>query len=275
MNGDSPKGFVLTCLAITISLLTFKRPYLTFHAGPYQKYFPQNRAKILTPVYKFIFLASRRIICNNDAVKEKIVGYGIKPEKIIPIQAFSVQYLKYQPVSFNGHLRAAFENSFPVIATYVFNRPEFFISRMLKAVREVVKTYPKLKLIFLGYDEDYEEIRQEINALELTSNVVFAGDQDHDSFLTILNKSHIYLRTPVKDGVSSSVLEALSLKTVVVASENYRRPPGVVTYDNSSIEDFVAVLIKVSGDIKNYRNRIKAPIIRDTVEDEMLLLTED
>jgi hypothetical protein len=38
------------------------------------------------------------------------------------------------------------------------------------------------------------------------------------------------VRTPACDGVSASVLESLALGIPVLASENGRRPPGVITY---------------------------------------------
>jgi len=40
--------------------------------------------------------------------------------------------------------------------------------------------------------------------------------------------------------VCSSVLEALALKTPVVASENGSRPEGVITYENQNIDDMVS-----------------------------------
>ena len=98
MNGDSEKGFILTFLSVIISLLTFRRPMLTFHAGPIQKYFPQDRAPKLTLYYKFIFGVSRWIVCNDENVKRNIVGYGINPEKVKPIRAFSRQYMQYETV---------------------------------------------------------------------------------------------------------------------------------------------------------------------------------
>ena len=55
LNGDSPKGFILTLIALVISLVTLKRPVITFHAGPVQVYFPQSRAPKLTPLYKIIY----------------------------------------------------------------------------------------------------------------------------------------------------------------------------------------------------------------------------
>lgn len=274
MNGDSPKGFFLTALAITISLLTFKRPVLTFHAGPYQKYFPRERAPLLTPLYKYIFACSGKIICNDETVKEKIAGYGIRPGKIIPIPAFSVQYLNHNPIAVNGSLGKFMEKKSPLISTYVFVRPEFFIENMIEAIAEVLKQYPDLGLIILGLDEGFESIRALIQEREIADNIFFAGDQTHDSFLTILSNSDIYLRTPIKDGVCSSVLEALSLRVPVVASENNRRPESVITYDNNDRNDMVKVLDDVIRNMTIYKSKIVVPFIADTVAEEIKLLTD-
>jgi len=272
MNGDSPKGFILTSIALTLSLLTFKRPFLTFHAGPYQKYFPQERAPLLTPVYRYIFFVSKKIICNDDIVKEKIAGYGIKKDKIIPIRAFSLQYLEYQKVSINGFLNKFFENKSPIISTYLFFRPEFFPERMIRGISELVKTHKNLGLIIIGLEDGADEIKELIESLGISQNICFAGDQSHDSFLTILSRSNIYLRTPVKDGVCSSVLEALTLGIPVIASENHRRPESVITYDNDNLNDMVRVVNNVIQNLPEFKSKVIKPFIEDTVKTEVDLL---
>jgi len=273
LNGDSPKGFILTLLAEFISVILFKPAIITFHAGPYQKYFPQARALFLTPVYKMIFHLCKKIICNSDPVKEKIIGYGIHPEKIVTIQAFSRQYLQYNPISLNGKLGEFIADGKPLISSYVFFRPEFFIDKMIVAMAELSKYYPGLKLIILGSEDHSEKIRDQINDLNLENHVLIAGDQDHDSFLTILEKSDIFLRTPVKDGVASSVLEALSLKTLVVASENNTRPAGVVTYPNGDIPKMVEILRHAIENLEKLAKEIPKPEIMDTVKIEIDILT--
>jgi glycosyltransferase involved in cell wall biosynthesis len=220
-----------------------------------------------------MFIACRKIICNDEKVKEKIVGYGIRPEKIIPIRAFSVQYLNYEPVSVNGALKQFMERKSPLISSYVFMRPEFFVEQMIDTIAEAIKKNPDLGLVILGLDDGFEEIRELIKKKCISDNIFFAGDQTHDSFLTILSKSDIYLRTPVKDGVCSSVLEALSLKIPVVASENQRRPESVITYDNNDIADMVKVLDDVIRNITGYKSKVVVPSIDDTVKEEIRILT--
>ena len=272
LNGDSPKGFVLTTLALLISLLTFRRPVITFHAGPVQKYFPQSRAPFLTPLYKFIFTAPRHIICNNEAVKKAIAGYGINPNKIIPIQAFSKQYLNFEKVQLKTEVEQFFKEHDPVICSYVFFRPEFFIENMIHAVAKLVQQYEKFGLIIMGSDLGSEDIRALIKQLGLEDHIILAGDQDHDAFLTIMTRSRLYLRTPFKDGVASSVLEALALKVPVVACDNGSRPQGTVTYENRNIDDMVQKISYVLKNHEKVKQQIVPPDIKDTIVDEIKVL---
>jgi len=120
LNGDSPKKFVMTIIAQIISLMTFRRTVITFHAGPV-------------------------IICNNEAVKEKIAGYGINPNKIIPIQSFSKQYLQFHEVSLTGQAKEFFETGNPVIVSYVYFRPEFFVEELIVFFDRFVQEYKQAR----------------------------------------------------------------------------------------------------------------------------------
>lgn len=272
MNGDSPKGFVLALLSITISLLTFKRPMLTFHAGPVQLYFPKFKGPKLTPVYMYIFHACKYIVCNNEAVKKNIMTYGISGKKIVPIPAFSRQYLQFENVKLDEKVEAIFANNDPVIVCYACFRPEFFIDKMIHAYAEFKKRYPKSFLLMAGNDIGKEDTVELVKKLGLENTVHMTGDLDHDAFLTVLSRGALYLRTPVKDGVCSSVLEALSLGTPVVASENGSRPESVVTYENENIEDMVEKLAHVIDNHAEVVANITKPFIEDTVIKEIELL---
>ena len=276
LNGDSPKGFILTILAELISLFTFHRPILTFHAGPVQIYFPREKAPLLTPMYRFIFGVAGAIVCNNEAVKEKIMAYGISGEKIHPIQAFSRQYLEFEEQCLAPELDHLLRTHHPVVASYLFFRPVFRVEDLLEGFARFRQRYPEAKLVMMGdaqpEDEELaayaEEMKRRLEKLGLSDAVYFTGDLDHDCFLTVLKRATVYLRTHIKDGVCSSVLEALSLGTPVVAVDNGIRPPGVLTYADGDVDRLVAQLEKaVSGDLVPPR-----PDIPDTVSQEVALL---
>ncbi len=272
LNGDSPKGFILTFLSLTISLLTFRRTVVTFHAGPVQLYFPKHKAPSLTLLYKYIFSVARYIICNNEAVKKNIMSYGINDNKIIPIQAFSKQYMQFQEQPLSDELNEIFANHFPVIACYAAYRPEFFLEEMVDAYAQYHKKHPDSRLIMLGQTEGSEAIKDRMQKAGVLDSVYFAGDLDHDEFLTLLSKATIYLRTPFKDGVSSSVLESLSLNTPVVACENGSRPSGVITYENQNIEDMVDVITHTIDHIQEIKKNLPIPPIPDTITTEIELI---
>ncbi len=272
LNGDSPKGLVLTLLALLLQVLGGRRSVITFHAGPLQKYFPQERSRLFTPGYWLVFALSSHIICNSEVVKQRIVGYGVRPEKITAIPAFSRQYLEFERVELPPPVEAFFAAHDPVICSYVFFRTEFFIPALIDAVERLVARYPGLGLVIMGSDKDSEPIREQITRLGLDAHVLLAGDQPHDQFLTIMTRARMYVRTPPKDGVCSSVLEALALGVPVVASENGTRPPSVVTFapgDAESLADRVAYVLDNEAQV---RAAVIRPEIRDTVADEAALL---
>jgi hypothetical protein len=75
----------------------------------------------------------------------------------------------------------------------------------------------------------------------------------------------VYLRTPECDGVAASVLESLALKIPVVASENGRRPAGVVTYGDTDAADMVEKLRFV----REHYEKVKQSLQSDTGDDNV------
>lgn len=272
LNGDSPKGLVLTLLAQVISVLNGRRAVVTFHAGPLQKYFPQERSRLFAPGYRLVFALASSIICNSDVVKARIVRYGVAPARVQTIPAFSRQYLQFERAQLPADLEEFMRQHDPLLCSYVFFRSEFHIPSLIDAMALIVQTHPRAGLVIMGSDAGADDIRDQITRLGLSSHVMLAGDQPHDAFLTIMTRSRMYVRTPPKDGVCSSVLEALSLGVPVVASENGTRPPSVVTYRPNDATSLAERVIAVLARGDEARRAIVAPDIRDTVADEAGLL---
>jgi glycosyltransferase involved in cell wall biosynthesis len=202
------------------------------------------------------------------------MSYGIAADKVVPIAAFSKQYLDFEIVALNPIIEEFFENHDPVICSYVFFRPVFFIEAMVHAVAEIVKQRPGFGLIIMGSDADSEKIRGLIEELNLNEHIILAGDQDHDSFLTIMTRSKLYLRTHIKDGVCSSVLEALSLGVPVVACEDGIRPKSVITYENENVDDMAEKILFVLDNHEKTVDGIERPEIKDTTAEEIRVLGE-
>jgi glycosyltransferase involved in cell wall biosynthesis len=278
VNGESPKGFVLCLLAEVINLLWGKRCFLTFHAGVDQPYFPRPKWPILFPMYWVLFTLPQCIVCNSEAVKAKIVEYGISPEKVIPIPAFSTQYVERELVELPQHVGRFFSRFRHVVFTYIRFREGFYLDTMIEGFAIVAEKLPSTGLAVCGVSGDIDpvllnDLQERIRRHGLDDLICMIEDLTHPEFLEALTHSALYLRTPTTDGVASSVLESLALGVPVVASENGTRPPGVITYRAADPDDLANKVIHVIESRATIVAAMTSPEIKDTLSQEAALLT--
>ena len=135
-----------------------------------------------------------------------------------------------------------------------------------------MKTWPDLGIVVVGTGDDSKAFKAQVDNLELTEHLHMAGDMEHEAFLTLLSRSDVLLRTLVTDGVSATVLEALSLGTPVVASENGTRPPSVVTYHANDPQDMARKIAYAFENIDEIAASIITPQTADTTRSEIDLI---
>ena len=278
MNAQAVKGPLLSLTALLVSLLTLKKAAITFHGGVQQLYFPRKSAGKMYGILYLNFLLSGLIVCNNEDIKLHIAAYGpfIKKDKVKPIPAFSVQYLQYKEVPLSQDIERYINSKKHLILCYIVLRNGFYIDTLIDALREI---HDDTGVILTGIreveDEKVQDMELELNKLRDNGRVLTIDNLDHDQFMTLLKRCDIYLRTPVSDGVASSVLEALSQNVPVVASENGKRPSGVVTYPADDSAALIDTIRDVLQNFDKYRSGITVPLIRDTVQDEINLLVKE
>ena len=277
-NGDSWKGLLLAIATEIIALAGGRRPVLTFHAGAIQRYFPIRHAPWLAPLFWLAFLIPKRIICNNQAVKDRIVRYGVAASKISVIPAFTREYLEYVESPLPPELDAFLQRYPSVLFSYLRMRPLFYPLVLVDAMARVAAAGADTGLVICGgmsHGEPalLEQVQARIAAHGLADRICFVDDLDHDAFLTALTRSAIYVRTPITDGVASSVLESLALGVPVVGCENGTRPDGVLTYPPEDAERLAAILTHTL----EHRAAVSAGLARiplpDTLPAEVQILT--
>ena len=278
VNGASMKGFVLAIVAELVSLACGRRCFLTFHAGIEQVYFPRPKRPLLWPVFWILFTLPRWIICNSDEVKAKIVEYGVRPAKIVPIPAFSRQYLESDGDPLRADIEAFHRRFGHVVFCYMKMRPMFFPMATIEGFARLAARRQDAGLLLCGIVGHMDAgiwpaVQARIAQPDLRDRVLVVDDLAHAAFLQALGRASVCLRTHLSDGVCSSVLEALSLGVPVVATENHNRPPGVITYDPKDPDVLAAIL----DDVLTRRDEIVAalprPEVRDTLAEEAQLLT--
>ena len=273
-NAKGVKGTLLALCGQSISLLFGRRCVLTFHAGVKQQYFPKTGKFWLDALVWLTFKTPHAIICNSPDVRARILqDYGISESKVYPIPAFCAAYMKTELGTLSENTTTFAENHHPLLVSYVyFFHPEFTVDLMVKAVHRLRAEFPKLGLMVMGskqYAEDYLPLIQE---LELNADILLTGNLPRAQFLAALASGALYLRTPMGDGVAASVLEALSLGTPVVASDNGTRPPSCILYEGGDLENMVNKVRYVLNHREQMVSQIVKPDDHDTLAQEIEVL---
>jgi glycosyltransferase involved in cell wall biosynthesis len=271
------KGVKGTLLALAAQLIAFpfgRRCVLTFHAGLKQEYFPRTGRLFLDSLLWLTFRTPRAVICNSPEMKRRIaLDYGVAEERIHAIPAFCPAYMETEIGPLPAAVAAFAARHRPLLVSYVyFFHPEFAADLMIRAAGELRRSFSELGLVIMGskqYAEDYLPL---IDELGLAEHILLAGNLPRSEFLAVLRAAALYLRTPLGDGVASSVLEALSLGVPVVASDNGTRPPGCVLFRPGDLEDMVEKLSHVLRHRDEVAARIVKPAAGDSLADEVELL---
>ena len=268
MNGMSKKGYVLALIAALVGRGTFRPAMITFHGGLSQDYFPRHDSRRLYQSFRMLFLLAGKIACDSPDIKQAIESYEIVPAKVSAIATFSSQYLKFAPVPLGDEVEEFLRIKRPVFFSYLSFRLEYRLEVARECMRLYRQKHPEAGFVWLGFPAkelpDAHEFVQGWTKDE-QSALLLLGNLTHDAFLTLLSRCFAYLRTPACDGVAASVLESLALGVPVVASENGRRPAGVITYDDQDARDMCAKLEYVT----EHHSEVKSQIRLESAEDNV------
>lgn len=250
VNGMSQKGYWLAMIAVVTGRVLLRPTLVTFHGGLSQDYFPRTSQGSARWAFQVLFTLAGSIACDSAPIKQEIVKYGVPPGKVTTIATFSPQYLNFSPVALAREVEGFLAKRRPVILSYVSFRPEYRLETLRESMTLYRKQNPQAGFIWLGFPEkEIAAAKQYLDSWHNAerSNVLLLGNLTHDEFLTLLSRCFVFLRTPACDGVAASVLESIALRVPVVASENGRRPDGVVTYKDSDAADMCEKLLAVTA----------------------------
>jgi glycosyltransferase involved in cell wall biosynthesis len=219
-----------------VSVLAGRRPILTIHGGTDQVYFPRSKSRLAVPLFKFLFGAAKAVICDNPEVARCIFEYGVTPEKVFPISPFTAQYLEIPPRELDEDIEDFLNKHAPVVLTYVECRPEYDLESLFRAVEILGRRAPRLGLIVVGAASESETISRLLCATGINGRCLHLGAVDHSTFLSLLRRVSLFLRSAKTEGTSASIREALHLGVPVVANDAACHPRGVFVYPWGNVE---------------------------------------
>lgn len=260
VNGMSKKGYVLAMIAAVAGRMVNRPALVTFHGGLSQLYFPRRDNGLYQWAFCALFHTAGAIACDSQPIKDEIVRYGIRPEKIENIATFSPQYAQFDPAKLPDEVEEFLTAHSRVVLSYVSFRPEYGLESLREGIASYRARYPDTGFVWLGFpDKEVPAAEKFVEAWskEERASLLLLGNLAHDQFLTLLSRSFICLRTPACDGVAASVLESIALGVPVVASENGRRPVGVLTYEDANAADMVAKLSYVTEHYSEVKSALR------------------
>ncbi len=274
INAEYFRGLLLALAACFIARLFGNRVLTTFHGGVKQRDLEGWRQVFVRPFFWLIFSLSDSIICNS-ASEKRVLSKFQKSSKIFAIPAFSKQYLEYETSELSSDVAFFISNRAPVISVYLCFREGFFANVVINAISQLVRDWPQLGLVIVGTGDEIDQFREQTIKGNIQANICLAGDMGHSPFMTLISKSAFHLRTPITDGVSATVLEALSLGVPVVASDNGNRPPSVITYTADDPQDLTRVMDSTLKKLPQIVESLTPPVIEDTAGLEVKLIFGD
>jgi glycosyltransferase involved in cell wall biosynthesis/LPS sulfotransferase NodH len=273
VNGMSKKGYWLAMAAAIVGRFVDRPAQITFHGGLSQDYFPRYDSSLAHAGFSALFRLAGAVACDSEPIRQAIVKYGVSPDKVSSIATFSPQYLEFERVTLAERVETFLRQHPRVVLSYVSFRPEYRLEILREGMRRYRAIDPEAGFIWLGFPGKEMPAAEEFVAQwpeEEQATLLLLGNLNHDEFLSLLSRCFVYLRTPECDGVAASVLESLALKIPVVASENGRRPAGVVTYRDTDSTDMVDKLVFV----REHYDSVKQSLQSDAGDDNVGLMAD-
>lgn len=197
------------------------------------------------------------------------------PRRCFPSPPFTKQYLELPPQELDKKLERFLTSHKPVVLTYLECRPEYDLDSLFKVVSNLAGRMPGLGLIVVGATREREIISTLVHAAGLVDRSLHLGAVDHATFLVLLQRVAVYLRSAKTEGVCASIREALYFGVPVVANAANSHPQGVFVYPWGDPAAMIETLETVLADSDmGQKSQIQPATIDipDTVSEEVALL---
>jgi glycosyltransferase involved in cell wall biosynthesis len=267
VNAESTDLYILAFVAMFLARVWRRPAFLTYGGGHKQTYFPAPRFSLRHLAFSVLFRLPNRIYCNSEEVKRVILTTGIPSERVLAIPHTSAYYVEFERTRMPEGVEKFFSEHEGIIFSYVCFRKEFVLEFLAEAIRRFRVEFPKIGFLWLGpWECEMPQMRELLEAEGIRDAVYSMGSVPHGMFLNILSHSLAYIRTPMTDGVCSSVLEALKLKVPVLGSDNGTRPAGTELWQDGDVESLLEPMREVVQNHQQVVNRIPEIVLEDNAK---------
>lgn len=252
-------------LLSTISFLRKSyRCIVTYHSFR-DSIIKKNSMKYLYLIFNKFFVS--HFIVVNKEIKEKLILWGIKENKISIIPAFLPPIEKEEDYKLiPSNIWNFLKNHSPIVSAnasrIVFYKGSdlYGLDMCVEICSQLKAKYPEIGFLFCipGVSEEHDyiiKIRSQIKALNLKNNFILITDAYQ--FYPILLKSNVFVRPTNSDGDAISIREAIHFKIPTVASDVVYRPTGTILFQNRNTDDFYNKVLEIILNNKKYVNELE------------------
>jgi glycogen synthase len=210
---------------------------LTLHSGMMPGYVascPPGYRKLAG----FVCRLYSRVICVGPALQDAAISLGTPIERTEIAPAFLAT--GSSDIALAPRLLTWIEQRRPLLSTTLFFRPEYGFDLLVEGIARLRRRYPALGCLVMGSGEQSVEAARCVREAGLENDVLLLGDVDHETCLSLICRSHVFVRATLEDGDSMSVREALALGVPVVASRVGSRPAGTILFQPGDVDEMVS-----------------------------------
>jgi glycosyltransferase involved in cell wall biosynthesis len=195
-------------------------PTIVHHVHGYAFHqFTRPRAlKIFVALEKFAARFCDHIIAVGEQHRQTSIQYGIKGPEDVTTVLNGIDLERFQRVPREVARRAfGFGHDEKIIGSIGRLAPQKGFEFAIRAMKQVVETYPKARLVLAGVGPLEAELRAEAKLQGVEKNVTFLGFRREVPQL--LAAFDIFVHPSLWEGLSISLMEAMAAGKPIVASE--------------------------------------------------------
>jgi glycosyltransferase involved in cell wall biosynthesis len=181
-----------------------------------------DRSVLMREVTRYTLRHSAGVLGDCQAVREKIQGFGPRPENQIVTFPWGIDLERFSPRASALSLRQELGwTEKPVLISTRTWEPLYAIDLLVKAFAMVRHRHPEARLILLGDGSLDKAIRGLIAQLDLTDYIHAPGRVSYELLPEYFCLADLYVSSALSDGTSISLLEAMACGLPVVVTNSF------------------------------------------------------
>ncbi len=261
--------FTVPCGFLSLLLrFEFGLPYVISLRGSDVPYYSDRFTflyKLITPLIKFIWRRSSRVVSNSEGLRE--LAFRSSPKQKIEIIYNGIDTKQFFPKLENA-AQARFVLT--VGASRITDRKG--INYLIEAVAKLVPKYPQIYLKLMGDGNAREKLEQFVKDSRLEKNVVFLGRIPHEDVLPYYQEASLFVFPSLNEGMSNAMLEALAVGLPLVSTNTGGASELVTDGENGFIikfKDSQDIADKIEKLILDEELRKKMALVSRTLAEKM------